>query len=257
MLKLNPNPNQDTLISTTIKILPLISIFSVAIGYQFISSYYDQFGIDILLYMDSLEIVSTCFLSMFKFLGINIVLLYSLLKVFEFLFKLKYRNQKRAEVIIVTIACVIFGLIYFFVKILSGDAGRELSYLLLFLFVVYYFLFISSKVNNRIKELKFIILSLILMLFLQFTHLGNAFYRLEYLSLPDRNGKTYGEKTACFYHHERLIKSSNTLIFIGQTRNYLFLWDKQKDETSIYPMSDISNLKIKTKHYPIDWGKIF
>jgi hypothetical protein len=41
---------------------------------------------------------------------------------------------------------------------------------------------------------------------------------------------------------DRLIESDSTNIYIGQTQNYLFLYDRRKNKSQAYKISDISIL---------------
>jgi hypothetical protein len=64
--------------------------------------------------------------------------------------------------------------------------------------------------------------------------------------------KGIATKNVSFQYDKSTIKSNRKLILVGETRTYLFLFDKRTNESFTYSKSEISNLIFKKL---IDWRK--
>ena len=115
------------------------------------------------------------------------------------------------------------------------------------IFIAYFFLYLLFEYRRKYKifngnDLDGTYNNLILILFI-FTYniIQSAYTDID---IAENNNKTI----VCFNYRERDIQSEKNIIYIGQTKNYIFMFDKISRETNIYLRSDIKNLTIGKKN---------
>ncbi|MHC0444074.1 hypothetical protein ACWA1F_01610 [Flavobacterium sp. 3-218] len=241
-----------------VKFFPLLFVVLTTLGYIHLQCYYYFFDIEILNYLDLSEIILLFFdKSILLILGLLLVIAISY--ILDDKLERKFytstkeessrpkidRNKRFFKIIkyflFFTLALqIISNLIRENYIGLVFPIGFIISIIIFFLFEKFFFRVFLEKYSSFFF-LSFTI-SLAVVLLINLNTISSVLekgYNLRH------NHQTI--KQVSFYYNNKIVKTSNKLFYIGETKKNLFLFDSQKSETLIFKMENIDNLRIKNK----------
>lgn len=239
-----------------IKFFPLIFIILTTLGYIDLQCYYYFFNIEILNYLDVSEIVLLFFNnSILLIIGISIVITVS------YILKNKLPQKPNSELLQRSrenvdsdkftkkmIYWLIFVMIFrVIINIIAGNYINLVS--LIGSMICLFIFFLLEKYLSKIlieKFSTFFFLSfftsfamVLLVSLITISTVVEKAYHIRY------NNKII--KEVCFTYHNKIIQTSKELIYIGETKKNLFLFNSKKNETLIFNTENIDNFRIKIK----------
>lgn len=242
-------------LESIIKSFPLIFVILTTIGYINLQFYYYFFGIEIINYLEISQIL-------LLFFNKSILIILLLLSIITFIYliddeisqevsnkeKLIQKEQKTKKIIFKGgSVIIILTLIYIIVDIISAN----------YIGLIFPIGFLVLALINRIGEktvLKTIVkkndslFSFIIYFGFQVLLLFNLLtisnsidngYRLRF--------ENKQSKLICFLYNGKTIKTNNKTIYVGETKKFMFLFDKEKEETLIFKTEEINALKFNMK----------
>lgn len=256
---------------SSIKYIPIIL---VVIGYVNLHSFYVNFGINIYNYIDSLELILSfspilyelSFVAFSSILGLSIGAIFrkseastdqlietNKIKIIdrefiskahwtEYIYELFTAITKRGHLYLI----VIWSVAFFFVlynyepeKLVNISEAMLGSIYFLFLFM-FLSTWISLESHFSFKDINHIT---VFTLILSFTL---TMYVFAYNKIKAKNillGNPKYELT--FDTGDKMIKTDSTMIYIGSTREYQFIYDKEKKSVTILNNSDLKQVTLK------------
>ncbi|KIO52061.1 hypothetical protein [Flavobacterium hibernum] len=249
----------QTKLDSIIKSFPLIFIILTTIGYVNLESYYYFFDIEIINYLEISEILLLFFNKSILIILLLISIIFIIYLVDEKITQeindnkkdleaLKHRTEKTKQKISRGGWILIILLIFFIIVdiIFANYIGLIFPIGFLVLIIINR---IAEKTVLKIIINKDSILSFIIYFGLQILLLFNLLtistsiengYRLRYQSKQS--------KLVCFYYNGKTIKTSKKTIYVGETKKYIFLFDKENEETLIFKTDEIKDLKFILKN---------
>lgn len=256
-----------------IKASPLVLFIVTILGYMNLFFYYKFFGIEIKNYLDFSEIPLLFFdNSLFMVFFFIIIILYTLVisfylkkglnkktteikkatgeKLKELYEESKIEGQKQKKVSYrIELIFAMFFISLSFVSIVSSILQKEyvkLVYPILILFLITFLVLLRKIImpkyfsNLSIITTVFIEMSVMVLssyyIFVFSSSLEQA-HRIKYKSLIIKN--------LSFQIKDKLIVTDSTLVYVGETKNALFLYNSKSRETLVFKNGSIKNLKIK------------
>ncbi len=233
--------------------LPIIILIIYSIGYIFLISYYFDFGIEIVYFISVTDILFTSIDLIISFIitsAIFEVFILIITSILHSFFKNKKdgenieevkKNGKNFKFISFLITCITLLFLILFV-----DNIFTYAFLLSILMLSKFYNLLATTENKNNKEInkfiKGVLLSIIIVIILGtyiFAHIVSEGVKekKDYLTASPIEFK-YNEK---FYSTE-----IDTLkLFIGQTSDFLFLYDLNTKKTSVFDKNKIVGLKFK------------
>ena len=101
---------------------------------------------------------------------------------------------------------------------------------------------INSDNAETFRKLDFDILNVMIGIILFFLFLLYGWK--ESSNVKNNNGLLFSKNIKFFYKNKNITSDKNN-IFIGETSEYLFMYDKKINETHVYNKSDLENFSIK------------
>ena len=244
-------------------VIPYIGSLLILIGFVKMSIYYNHFNININNYVELSEILISFIPDIIKYSSIIfIVFLYSFLldteednqksydtnneiiemdKFFPRIGKILKRNITAILLLLLMIAFTIISAIW-----------NEKNYLLFYRFswMIFIILFFNIMLMEFRRKYKIIngnyfdstYNNLLIISFLFTAYIIQSTYS-EIEEVENHNGPI-----VCFHSSKKLIQSEENLIYIGQTKNYFFMYNLKDKETYVYTRNEISNLVIRKKN---------
>lgn len=222
------------------KILPFLSLIILLSSIIKNYTYYFNFGININEYIDLSEF-PLLFINDFSF---YLFFLLSFLIYFPLIYlRIYIRNRFGAQYFTFTltkkiskfaIPIIILTIIYICFKDTSLDIKLSSieNYIVIFFVTLLFYLDKDLKFS---KNYYFIVASFLMILFSMFS----AFSEISKIE----QGKIHFQVSFIFDNKE--LKTNNTQIYLGKTKNYIYIYDKKLKETSIYNFEELKNFKIK------------
>lgn len=242
------------------EIIPYISSLLILLGFLKLNYFYAHFNINISNYIDLTECLILFFPHLIKYLfilfGINILFylitspeedIENYQKVEEIIDnnKLKIRLKKffflNFWIFMQVISLTILGTISYF---LNGKSAYIIITAALLLFTVLLSNFILLEFSRKYKlanKKKFdpTYNNFIIILVLIVCNSIHGTYH-EIKSIENHKGDS-----VCFKYNSSLIQSEDNVIFVGQTRNFIFMYNNLTSETSVYPKDRLDELTIR------------
>lgn len=212
-------------------------------------TYYSQFNIEIINYLDTSEIILSNFGIFIGWVGgISIILNFITLKKSEF--EAKSTRSKFDFMIILII--VLFSNLFSIEKFCSIKVSTIALYkvigiisVLILMNLMAWFLYITlneDELKNHRFRYKFFN-EYIVILFLSLYMLINVTSGIyDYHNVFVKN-----KKSIQFETETGIVRTSNTIYNIGQTKNFTFIYDIMKNQTYVYKNSEIKNLIVINK----------
>lgn len=233
-------------------LLPYIGGLCIVFGYFKLNLFYSHFNINISEYIDFTEMITAFIPDGLLYLG-----MVSLVISVNFLLESQSERDEKKE----NFNKLISG--ETFLKRLKIYLKQNIPYV--FIFIVYNTILIISHNNNDLnKSYYFFLANFILfnLIFLEFklkyfkiynkwidNTVHNLFFIILYFTfyiyfwnfenIKDTNK---GILKICFSYTENFIQSTDNLIYVGQSKNYIFMYDKLSNESYVYPRGEIKNL---------------
>lgn len=222
------------------KAIPIISIILLLSSIIKNSLYYSNFGINISEFID---------LSEFPLLFINdlpfyLVFLFSLLFYLPLIYLRIYvrnkfgaesftfsRTKKFAELVIPASILTIFLILFFKFSIETKITVIQTNIIIVISLTL---LYIDRSIEFSKKYLFWS--SLVIMIL--FSGM-NAFSEIDIIE----SGKS--KKCVTFISNNKTIKTNNIIIFLGKTKNYIFIYDLLKKQTLVFDFNKIENFIVK------------
>lgn len=244
-------------------LFPYIGSIIIFCGFTKLNIYYDHFNINISDYLEITEVLILVIGDILK-----AVMMIFAVKLFDFLTETEEEAEARR----------VRHNTFFLIKPFRKRAWnyictrKALAFLVLILFI---FLIISYYFNRKVFS------TVVIMFFYSLTTYVAMFllleYKRKYKEVTDKEfdgtysnlialfivfflftiQTTYSdiEKTKnrnpvmiCFKYLEENIQSNQNLLYVGQTKNYIFIYDKITKETKVYSRSDIKMLAIEKRY---------
>ena len=250
----------ETKLDSIIKSFPLIFIILTTIGYINLQSYYYFFDIEIINYLEISEILLLFFNKSILIILLLISIILIIFLIDDKISKDINNNEKDIEALshkeektkkrILKGGWILIILTIFFIIIEMISTN--------YIGLIFSVGFLVLIIINRIAEktvLKIIIKKSdsifsftvyfgfqILLLFNLFT-ISNSIengYRLRYESKQS--------KLVCFSYNGKIIETNKKTIYVGETKKYLFLFNKENEETLIFKTEGINDLKFLLKN---------
>lgn len=242
------------------EILPLYILFSYCLGYVFVTTYYSTFGVDIEYYI---SITDLLFLSIYLLVSLTIILVIVeiLLKIIVmFIYpidyeKLEKEDEKKLYKKRGNAEMISFLILFVLSFIISYYTGEYLyTFTILFTLLPIKMISASSKFDKSreteinsdnaetFRKLDFDILNVMIGIILFFLFLLYGWK--ESSNVKNNNGLLFSKNIKFFYKNKNITSDKNN-IFIGETSEYLFMYDKKINETHVYNKSDLENFSIK------------
>ena len=232
------------------------------LGFVLSYSFYSKFNIDIVEYLDFTEIFFGFFTNILelKYLGGALVLMLLYSSVFLIVFKgVRGLTSMLYILIVIEIILLIGGGVLFLIETLfdfslsNSSLPFSLNYLfliLLFFFTLKLYDHYDIKPNNNFSKyiVKFnslIVKNISWGLFVLIISYSLTAYSLGWSQKFVVANLKYNKtqiKEVSFSYHNVLVKSDSVTVFIGATRNNIFLYNRRTFETLIFEKNNISNL---------------
>jgi len=225
----------------------LFALLGFFLHYLFLWQYYSSFGIDILLYTDFTDIltsVSTWLIFPILFLITIFPMIIPNFEIASDSLKINLtKKNKPLQIIFLIFFIILLGIHLFTGPHQSGSALKNsLNSISLFLVTTIMFSLGPILLYNKFyKEsaasplLYIVIMTIALALGL----MGFATTEVFNVRFAKAPGKFY-----CFKYDNRVIQTDSTICFIGQTKSALFLYNRQKKNTTIYKTESIDSLVV-------------
>lgn len=250
----------QTKLDSIIKSFPLIFIILTTIGYINLQSYYYFFDIEIINYLEISEIP-------LLFFNKSILIILLLISIITIIYlvdekisqemdenekdfdKLNQKEDKTKKLIVKwgwTI--IVLTIIYIIIDVISANY-ISLIFPIGFLVLVFINRIGEKTVLKTLLKKDNSLFSFIIYFGLQILLLFNLLtisnsidtgYRLRY--------ENKQSKLICFFYDGKIIETNKRVIYIGETKRYLFLFEKEKKETLIFKIDEIKNLKFILKN---------
>lgn len=252
--------------------LPFFTLIFASLGYIKLYSRYEFLGIDIVNYLDFSEILLLFIKEIIIgfFVLIFIVFIYSISKkTLLKIEKLRELELKKAKILrkiwihfkavlpLVLLSILIQLFHYVYDKNLIIDQGEKayrlhfgLSYALSILIAFTAMLFILNIIQSRFKNIDLKIKSQIKYLILAYTVLSMVIY-FGNQALTYRD-KVRGEKKVNIITNDLEIFTNQHMPYMGETRNYIFVYDNHNCETIVINKKDIESLSYGYNDQKID-----
>lgn len=222
------------------KIIPLVSILILLSSIIKNQIYYDFFGININEYTNLSEF-TTLFISDLKFylIYISSLLIYLPFIYIRSYFRTKYGKQyfsfsltKKVSKYLI-IALIISIVLTIFIK---SDLSSKLEWIQIYIIMLFsiVLLYIDKDVNYSQKYC-FISCSILLILF----SLSKSYIDIE------RINKGKASHQIQFTNNNLKYNSNSEHLYLGKTKEYIFLYNKKSKTTQIFKTSDINSLMIR------------
>jgi hypothetical protein len=242
-------------------LIPYFGGFLIVCGYLKLNFFYSHFNIQILNYLELSEII-TLFLNIAIKNTILILLCVLFIFIFEsskvsekinqshediqntdnFLLRFKKILKSRFTLIIILIFFSLLALICY-----SLNFYDLFSYLLISncciigLLIVAWFLFEFDRKYKLCYDVYFdrtyFNLVTVFSLFVCFS-IESAFFEIK-------DVESGNKAIVSFKYSDKIITSNNQTLYIGETKEYLFLYDKKMKTTSVFPKGEISDFTIR------------
>lgn len=233
------------------------------LGFILSYSFFSKFKIDIVEYLDFTEIFFGFFTNILelKYLGGALVLMLLYSSIFLIVFKAVRDLTSMLYILIVgEVILLIGGGVLFLIEILFDFSLSNSSFpfsvnylffILLFFFTLKLYDHYDLKPNNNfgkyivrfnsltVKNISWGLFILIISYSLTAYSLGWS-QKHVVANLKYNNGTQI--KEVSFSYHNELIKSDSITVFIGATKNNIFLYNRRTFETLIFEKNNISNL---------------
>ena len=238
--------------------LPLLSVCLLYFGFCSMYGYYNEFNIEITSFISTQDILLSFFPTIILFsstLSATIFQqLYSDLQNTSTMQQNQsgleaFRNKVKAWAnkngyyfvifyyIFVSLIAIIINAIFHFKPYTLKDYNLFTDFL--FLFLLYIVIMMSDR--RDIITRNTVILSLFLIVFIGMKIQG--YRRIDALRAKD--GKNEKVNSISFTYNMKNISTSDSIILIGQTSNWIFLYHTKDSSTFAYSISKIDNLKVK------------
>jgi hypothetical protein len=229
----------DTEISLP-ELLSIITASLIVLGFYNTYSYYFMFGLVITAYLEVSEII-------FSFASFYAAMIYMLaiwavtFLVSRFINTLTSKTQKLWLHIVISIGTI--GLFYLSNVIAPRWIGKgaAIAPLEFVIFIIYLacvsvlILFFSNAPNVRLSTKVFVLFVLTILMI----HQSNL-AKFESIT-QDKQSSHFVE----FKFQGHVLRSANDFLYIGSTKNYLFMWDAFSKKVIVYPSSQIEWLSSK------------
>ena len=246
------------------KLIPYFGSLLVVCGYVKLSIFYSHFNIQISQYLEITEIFTLFLRDVLFYAGI-LFFTYLFLWIAEPQMESENRTKKQEEIIntdkflvrLISIAKMQLALLFIVLMyILAGIVayiwkpavfysfvvvGSFFFLIALYPFMVFefkrkYYLVYKQKVDATYSNL----LLVIVMFFLAV--LQNTFLEIKRV---EENDNLF----VSFEYLERSFESGSKFIFLGQTKNYVFIYNQENEETSVFPRKDLTNFTVRKYWY--------
>lgn len=230
-----------------IEYLSLLTLLIFAIQFSYLEGYFSMFRIRILNYMDYSEILIAN-ASWLIFIVTFIPLL--LLLFVDF----KSSNNEHPLTLLRDNSKIIIRLIYFivftllFIQIYEMYLKHTSNYITAkpFFYFVKFLLLSLSLVLSYMRSKSFTSVqnpfAIILVLIVSIICLSSSLLgKGTALTILDKNIQT---SNIVFKYNSHVITSSDSLIFLGETKSTIFMYDRKKTRTFIYPKNNIDSLSL-------------
>jgi hypothetical protein len=250
----------ETKLDLIIKSFPLIFVILTAIGYINIQSYYYFFDIEIINYLEISEIPLLFFNK-----SILIILLLISLIIFVYFIDDKISQEvnddekdlqvleKKTEKFKKTLfkgGWFLISIIIFFIMIDLFFANYiGLVFLVGYLLLIIIHIIIEKTLlrslirKDNSSSLLIIYFGFLTVMFFNLFTISNSIekgYKLKYQDTQS--------KIICFVYDGKIINTNKRILYIGETKKFLFLFDKLKEETLIFKTEEINDLKFRLKN---------
>lgn len=213
---------------------PLIIILGVAKT----TAYYHQFKIPIIEYLTLTEI------TIFFLSNINVFIAFLMYAGVIYLID---NNNFRASSTLVFIGVMLITAYFFFSRSFRFDIGQSFSTLGWLLLGLFLPLLISFKsVGRYIGSLTKIQINNIGIIYYTFLILVFSSMQGYYEAKIVKDKDIYSGSTIKL-KEDRIIMSTDSIMYIGKTSNYLFFYNKKENSSEIYPINEIEKITYKTK----------
>lgn len=232
------------LVEDTTKIIALLAIYILLTGFFQLFIYYELFNINITSYISTSEIILLSFSNLILILYfIGAVLALHL----TYHFKIKPKDPDKAkassnliwyEVFLLVIILISAGIFAYIKK--DDEYFYWMIFLLLMVATICINIVFLNKLllglKNGMRYTSKIFFGGITMAFITaFTILFAD--GIKIINIKFR--KTFPQKISFQLKDGRMIAPKDSLYYLGKTENYLFIWNKNDDSTTIYPTSEI------------------
>jgi hypothetical protein len=248
-------------LDTIIKSFPLLFIILTTLGYIHLQSYYYFFDIEIINYLEISEIP----LLFFNKAILIILLILIIITISYFiddkiskeeieidkydLERLKYETSKPKSFTVNNFGWIIvFFLIIYIISNLIFKNYIGLIYPIVYLICGFLYVLSEKTIlkiltkNHNIFSTVIIHLSFTSLILFNLFTITNSIekgYKLRY--------ENEQSKLIFFTYDKKVIETNKKIIYIGETKKNLFLFDKEKDETLIFKMDKIDNFKFRQR----------
>ncbi|MDF9800797.1 hypothetical protein OKW21_006060 [Catalinimonas alkaloidigena] len=237
-----------------IKYIPLITSLLIILGTINQISYYNNFEI---LIIDYLEISEILILFFNDIITISSSIGFLLLAfIYDFFKKNKYNNNIKTRNTnyfnksylkykwIISYSDYLFFVLYLIVMGISliyiynnKSESEERFYLNLAFFSV--IIILISKGNKHLNPTKNLLIYSVIIILITNLIKANADIKADRVKERDLYQSTF-----FILDGKHLIQSDSTCYYIGKTKNYLFYYDADQERTTVYPMSRVSQLTL-------------
>lgn len=219
--------------------IPIITLYVYLIGILYILSYYRIWGVNIMQYISITETLTAPIQYIILMFMLSLFLIFSIfisskiarkpVSIFYNIPRLIVDNRA------VTVMFVFYIISMIIINII--DYNKIGVTILDGLFIIYFFSIIRIIVVKKKKEFITFIkyLSIITVLIVFFKSMQDYYNCINYL------GK---KENISFQYRDRIYTESDSLFSIGQTAQYIFMYNKPKDRILIFPISQLSNIEI-------------
>jgi hypothetical protein len=239
-----------------INFFPLIFIILSTLGYINLQAYYYFFNIEILNYLELSEIILLFFntsilliAGIIFIVGLSFILDHKIMN--EFDINNVDSNQTRTNkiqsslkigglfILILIVLQILFNLIIKNYMGIIFPIGFIICGIVFFVVDKYFFnvLIIKSKRPFLFFTTVISFFSLLLINLITITNSMQNAYDIRY--------NHFQIKQLCFSYNSKTIKTSEELLYIGETKSALFLFDSKNSETIIFKIENIDYMRIK------------
>ncbi|MDR6845590.1 hypothetical protein [Flavobacterium granuli] len=242
--------------------LTVITLIFYVLGYTYLAMYYFQFDISIVNYINLQDILFTAINSLvvliltylFVEFGLYIIGIFILNTIFQIFIKrkflkklgnnprvqkyLKFRNEKYYSANIEGTTLFLLVLITFLLLYFSDEKALIFSLFIPFFIIKLYRITPKEKGEMQIQLNQFFLGLLTFTFILCFAYWG---YKDGTTTKNSKNGQQIEFREQGIAYNTK----SDSLNFIGETNEYLFLYNNKNRETLIFSKSGINCLKIK------------
>jgi len=242
-------------LSFYLKLLPIALVLLICLGYLYINDYYNLYGLDIALYLNNSDIL-TSFLPMVKAFILPVAMVFALFYLFLGDSKVtpdekdkatkegsKWKRLSKKTIVILFFSVVgVAAMVIISVLNMVVEAYFGRAWMMLIIITAIILIGIVSE-KGKVKS------GMYMILFSVIYFSSNIYYTNKYLAIKE--GKRLTNVT--FNYEGETISTTKNIVYIGQTKEYLFLHEFKSNTNFVYELSRVSKLQVSRQSVKLNW----